>query len=189
MDSVATASATPFPRFVFLGTEHILTGYDHVLFLVAIVLVCQSLRTLVTCITLFTVAHSLTLILATFGVVRVSSNVVEPIIAASIAAVALLHLFAPGLNPYLPGLTFAFGLIHGLGFAGSIAPVLAAGTGGRSGLLSSLAGFNLGVELGQLLLILLSCHCCEWRRGAPRRLAFHSNRRAARRSRWSGLTG
>ncbi len=154
--SKATAAPfTTFPRFVFLGAEHIVTGYDHLLFLVAIVLACQSFRTLVICITVFTVAHSLTLILATLGVIRVSPDIVEPIIAASIVTVALLHLFAPGLNRYLPALTFAFGLIHGLGFAGSIAPVMAAGTGGRSGLIISLAGFNLGVELGQLLIVLL----------------------------------
>lgn len=151
----ASASSTPFPRFVVLGAEHILFGYDHVLFLVAIVLACQSLRTLVACITLFTVAHSLTLILASLGVVHVSAGVVEPIIAGSIVAVALLHLLAPGLTRYLPALTFVFGLIHGLGFAGSIAPVLAAGTGGQAGLVVSLAGFNVGVELGQLLLVLL----------------------------------
>jgi hydrogenase/urease accessory protein HupE len=134
-------------RFVALGIEHILTGYDHLLFLAGVLVVARRWRDVVQTVTAFTVAHSMTLALAAVGVLAVPSSIVEPLIAASVVYVGLENLFQP-----IPGsrwkLTFAFGLVHGLGF-GAILSDLGIGTAGTS-LLVPLAAFNAGVELGQI---------------------------------------
>ena len=139
-----------FWGFLRLGVEHIWTGYDHLLFLFALLVVCRSFRSIVAIITCFTLAHSLTLALATLNVVNVPSRLVEPAIAASIVFVGLENLVRRGQEP--PGrwaLTFAFGLIHGFGFA-SVLRELGVGQGGQ-GLAMPLFTFNLGVEIGQVV--------------------------------------
>jgi hydrogenase/urease accessory protein HupE len=151
-----TAPQAPPPAagvsFFRLGVEHILTGYDHLLFLAALLLVCASFREAATIITCFTVAHSVTLALAALDVVRVPSRVVEPIIAASIVYVALENVLAPGEQKARlirrAAVTFAFGLVHGLGFA-SVLRELGLGST-PDGVLLPLVKFNLGVEAGQL---------------------------------------
>ena len=159
---VASGSATPgappeaepaepptFWGFLKLGVEHIWTGYDHLLFLFALLVVCRSFRSIVTIISCFTLAHSLTLALATLNVVNLPSRLVEPAIAASIVFVGLENLFRRGEEPRGRwALTFAFGLIHGFGFA-SVLRELGVGQGGQ-GLAMPLFTFNLGVELGQV---------------------------------------
>jgi hydrogenase/urease accessory protein HupE len=136
-----------FSAFLRLGIEHILTGYDHLAFLFALLLVGSSFRSAAKLISSFTVAHSLTLALATFGLVQIPSSIVEPLIAASIVFVGLENLLR-GNQPNRWLLTFAFGLVHGLGFA-SVLRELGIGQTG-SGPLVPLLSFNLGVELGQL---------------------------------------
>lgn len=141
-------SAAPrgvFVAFVSLGIEHILTGYDHIAFVIALVVGSRRLRSILGVVTAFTLAHSITLALASMGYVHVPSNIVEPAIAASIAYVAVRNLSSRGTRSLWPE-AFGFGLIHGLGFAGSIAETLASETQK----LLALVGFNAGVEFGQL---------------------------------------
>ncbi len=146
--SASSAPRThPFARFVRLGVVHILGGLDHVLFLLAL-LVVSRLRELLQIVTAFTVAHSITLGLAVLGIVALPSRWVEAGIAATIVWVAFANLRGRRGAHRWP-LTFAFGLVHGFGFAAVLAELdLPA-----AGLLRTLVGFNLGVELGQLVLV------------------------------------
>jgi len=146
------AASPAFPDWVLLGIEHIFTGYDHLLFLAAIAIVATRLGGLAKAITAFTVAHSITLGLAALGIVRIPTGIVEPAIAASILFVAAENVLRRDPLKGRAALTFAFGLIHGFGFASVLAEQ---GVGG-SGALAALAGFNLGVEAGQLGIVLVA---------------------------------
>jgi hydrogenase/urease accessory protein HupE len=138
-----------FWGFVRLGIAHIWTGYDHLLFLFGLLVVCRSFRSIVGIISCFTVAHSITLALATLNIVNLPSRVVEPMIAASIFYVGVENLVRRGAEPRGRwALTFAFGLIHGFGFA-SVLRELGIGSNGH-GIAMPLFTFNLGVELGQV---------------------------------------
>ena len=147
----AEPAETPtFWGFLQLGVEHIWTGYDHLLFLFALLVVCRSFRSIVAIITCFTLAHSITLALATLEVVNLPSRFVEAAIAASIVFVGLENVVRRGEEPKGRwALTFAFGLIHGFGFA-SVLKDLGVGQGGQ-GLAMPLFTFNAGVELGQVV--------------------------------------
>ena len=134
-------------QFLVLGLEHILTGWDHLAFLFGLLVVGGNLRDAVKIITSFTIAHSLTLALATLNVIRIPSTVVEPIIAASIVYVGFENIVRDNFSKRWM-LTFAFGLIHGCGFA-SVLREMGIGQGGGS-VVTPLVCFNLGVELGQL---------------------------------------
>lgn len=148
----ATSSAPTFWGFLKLGVEHIWTGYDHLLFLFALLVVCRSFRSIVTIVSCFTLAHSLTLALATLEWVNLPARLVEPAIAASILYVGLENLWRRGEEPRGRwALTFAFGLIHGFGFA-SVLRDLGVGRASGSGLGLPLLSFNLGVELGQVVI-------------------------------------
>ena len=141
-------------RYLALGVEHILLGIDHLLFVLGLLLVVRGPWLLVTTVTAFTLAHSLTLALATLGLVAVPSRPVEAAIALSIVVLAAEILRARqgriGLTHRLPWLiAFVFGLLHGLGFAGALAEIgLPAGE-----IPLALLFFNLGVEIGQLMFI------------------------------------
>ena len=139
-------------RFLMLGIEHILTGYDHLAFLLALLLAGGSLRQNARIITSFTVAHSLTLALATLGLVNVSPAVVEPLIAVSIVFVGLENLFKRRLAARWL-VTFGFGLIHGLGFAATLRELGIGALGARVAI--PLLSFNLGVELAQIAIAAL----------------------------------
>ncbi len=143
-------AGSSFLDFLGLGLKHILIGYDHLLFLFSLLIVSRSLLATLKIITCFTVAHSITLALATFDVVQISGKVVEPLIAASIVFVAIENLVRGNQPKGRMLLVFAFGLIHGLGFA-SVLRELGVGTP-ASGMAMPLFSFNLGVELGQLLI-------------------------------------
>lgn len=140
--------ASVFGAYVALGVEHIATGYDHIAFLLALIVASRRLRGLLGVVTAFTLAHSLTLALAAFGVFDLPANVVEPVIALSIAWVGVRDTFVKAPARLWPE-AFGFGLVHGLGFAGSIAETLAA----EREQLQGLVGFNLGVEAGQLAIV------------------------------------
>jgi hydrogenase/urease accessory protein HupE len=136
--------------FIRLGVEHIWTGYDHLLFLFALLVVCRSFRSIVAIVSCFTLAHSLTLALATLEIVNLPSRLVEPAIAASIVYVGAENLLRRGAEPRGRwALTFAFGLIHGFGFA-SVLRDLGVGRGAQ-GIAMPLFTFNLGVEIGQIV--------------------------------------
>ena len=134
-------------RFCALGIRHILTGYDHLLFLAGLLVVVRRWRDVLQTITAFTVAHSVTLALATTGVVNVPSRIVEVLIAASIVYVGLENLVR-SVPCSRWKLTFGFGLIHGLGFATALRE-LGIGTDGIP-VAVPLMSFNVGVELGQV---------------------------------------
>ena len=137
-----------FLLFLKLGVEHILKGYDHLLFLLGLLVACRRFSTMAVIITCFTLAHSVTLALAALDVVALSPRVVEPLIAASIVFVGVENLVRRDEPRWRWVLTLAFGLVHGFGFAGVLKE---AGLGSAgSSLLVPLFSFNLGVELGQI---------------------------------------
>jgi hydrogenase/urease accessory protein HupE len=142
--------------FVVLGVEHILLGYDHLLFLLALLLVVTRLRDVVVLVTAFTAAHSVTLAAAALGWANLPPGVVEPVIAGSIVWVAVGSGWqvARGVEPRVPRALVAglFGLVHGFGFATALAEADLP----REGLLVGLLGFNLGVETGQLAFCLVA---------------------------------
>jgi hydrogenase/urease accessory protein HupE len=133
-------------KFFVLGVEHILTGYDHLVFLFGLLLVCASFKESAKIITSFTVAHSITLALAALEVVSIPSAVVEPLIAGSIAYVGIENLRKNRLS-WRWLLTFGFGLAHGFGFA-SVLTELGVGSGSHATV--ALFSFNAGVEIGQI---------------------------------------
>ena len=137
--------------YLKIGVQHILPGgTDHILFVLALFLASERLRSLVIQISAFTVAHTATLGLAAAGVVQPPASIVEPLIALSIAYVAVENLFFRDIAKWRPLIVFGFGLFHGLGFAGFIREVgLPPGQ-----FWSSLIGFNIGVEFGQLAVVL-----------------------------------
>ena len=151
--TVEHAVGASFLDFLTLGLKHILIGYDHLLFLFSLLIVSRSVLATLKIITCFTVAHSITLALATFDLVQIPGAVVEPLIAASIIFVAIENLVRGTQPKGRTLLVFAFGLIHGLGFA-SVLRELGVGTAG-TGVAVPLLAFNLGVELGQLLVAAL----------------------------------
>lgn len=139
-----------------LGVEHLLSGFDHILFIIGLVLLVRTPMKLVKVVTSFTVAHSLTLGLATYGLISLPQNVVEAVIALSIVflGVELVRkdeVRESLLMRYPWAITFVFGLLHGFGFAGALAETgLPQGTAALALLL-----FNLGVEAGQLIIVAL----------------------------------
>lgn len=155
-----------FKQFLILGIEHILLGFDHLCFLLALLLVATTLGSVIKIVTSFTIAHSITLALAAFDKVTLSPSIVEPMIAVSIVYVGLENIWRHGKD--LEGrwlLTFAFGLIHGFGFAG-VLKELNIGAGG-SGIAVPLVSFNVGVELGQLAVAALLWPLLQWLRSRP----------------------
>ena len=139
-----------FSQFLVLGIEHILTGYDHLVFLLGLLIAGATFKAAAKIITSFTVAHSITLALATLGVVRIPPSIVEPLIAVSIVYVGIENIFRREMGRRWL-LTFCFGLVHGFGFA-SVLHELGIGSGGLAGAAMPLLSFNLGVELGQVVI-------------------------------------
>jgi hypothetical protein len=142
-----------------LGFKHILPeGTDHILFVLGLFLLSCRLKPLLTQVTAFTVAHSITLGLAMYGVIRLPSTMVEPLIAASIAFVAVENICTPDLKPWRLVVVFCFGLVHGLGFSSVL---LSLGLPHRD-FLTALVSFNGGVELGQLAVITAAFLAVGW---------------------------
>lgn len=138
-------------RYVSAGIEHIFMGYDHIAFLIAIVLWARRLTPVIKIVTAFTVAHSLTLSLAALDIIRIPSAIVEPAIAASIVYVAAENFLSRDVEKRWR-ITFVFGLIHGFGFASALQEFGLP----RSALVPALASFNAGVEIGQLAIVSLA---------------------------------
>ncbi|MBF8184987.1 HupE/UreJ family protein [Nonomuraea sp. K274] len=139
-------------EFFLLGAEHLVFGLDHVLFLLALLIGARRLRDVVVTASAFTAAHSITFLLAAMGVVDVPGEIVEPVIAASIVVVAVANLLGredDRLGRWRLPIVFAFGLMHGLGFAGA----LDIDESGSWELLLSLLSFNVGIEAAQLAIV------------------------------------
>jgi hydrogenase/urease accessory protein HupE len=147
--AVTNAPSHPFSEFLGMGIKHILTGYDHLLFLFALLIGCKRIASVVKVITAFTIAHSISLALATLGWVEVPSRVVEPLIAATIVYVGIENVYRRQAVSHRALLTFGFGLIHGFGFAGALRE-MGVGSNG-SAVAVPLLAFNSGVEIGQMM--------------------------------------
>ena len=160
-----SARTSTFPDFFFMGVEHILTGHDHLLFLFGLLIAMSQFRATVWVITCFTLAHSTTLALAAFDVVRVSGYVVEPLVAATIVYVGVENLLRSEGPTGRWRLTLIFGLVHGLGFATDLREKLAGVVGAE--ITIPLLSFNLGVELGQMAVAALVLPLILWMRSEP----------------------
>lgn len=149
MPAAPVSGAATAWSLVHLGIEHILTGYDHLVFLLGLILVGGRMRSLLLAITAFTVAHSITLGLAALGVWTPAPSVIEPAIALTIAYVGIENWFLPdAARRWL--ITFPFGLIHGFGFAGALQEIALP----QEQIPMALLAFNGGVEIGQIAVLL-----------------------------------
>jgi len=138
--------------YTMLGVRHIIPlGFDHILFVTGLCLLNTRWKTIIWQASAFTVAHSITLGLSMKGIVTLSPLVVEPLIALSIVFVAVENIILNELKPWRILVVFLFGLVHGLGFASSLNEIGLP----RNRFLTSILSFNLGVEAGQLAVILL----------------------------------
>jgi hydrogenase/urease accessory protein HupE len=155
-ETALTAASPPsllqvIARYIGAGIEHIFVGYDHVAFLIAIVLWARRLTSVIKIVTAFTLAHSLTLSLAALDIVRIPNAIVEPAIAASIVYVAVENFLSRDVAKRWR-IAFAFGLIHGFGFASALQEFGLP----QGALILALASFNGGVEIGQLVIVSLA---------------------------------
>jgi hypothetical protein len=145
-----------------LGVEHILTGADHLVFLLGLILVGGGLRSMVGVVTAFTLAHSITLALAALSVFAPSPRLVEPAIALSIAYVGVENFFVKDARKRWR-ITFPFGLVHGFGFAAALREIALP----RAQVPIALVSFNLGVEVGQLAVLAVALPLVITARNAP----------------------
>ncbi len=155
--------ALPWPRqawaYLRLGFHHIVPeGADHILFVLGLFFLGLTWRKLLTQTTVFTVAHATTLFLSTYGIFSLPSRFVEPGIALSITWIAIENVVSPRLGVARLAIVFCFGLIHGLGFAGSLSDVPFP----RRDFLVALLGFNFGVDFGQLFVIAMAFLAVGW---------------------------
>ncbi|OOQ58352.1 hypothetical protein BC343_10055 [Mucilaginibacter pedocola] len=135
------------------GFLHIVPyGYDHILFVISLFLLSPKLKAILWQATAFTIAHSITLGLAMYHVINPPLHIVEPVIALSILYVALENIYSPKLRTSRIGVVFLFGLVHGLGFAGALSTLGLP----KDNYFTCLLMFNLGVELGQVTVIVLA---------------------------------
>jgi hypothetical protein len=143
-----------FWYYLAMGFRHIVPlGADHILFIAGLCLLNNNVRSMLWQATAFTVAHSITLALSLKNIIVAPAAVVEPLIALSIFFIAVENLITTQLKPWRIGLVFAFGLVHGMGFASSLNEVGLP----RNHFVTSILAFNVGVELGQVLIILAIC--------------------------------
>ncbi len=136
--------------FLKLGIEHLLTGYDHILFLLTVIIGLRFMES-IKAVTSFTLAHSLTMALAFLGAISLPAHIVESLIAITVIYVAIENIVRKNV-PRRWIWTFVFGLVHGLGFVGALKVI----TVSRSELILSLVSFNIGIELAQLLIVALA---------------------------------
>ena len=163
-DGSALSQADLIGRYGVLGFLHIVPrGLDHILFVLGLFLLSSRFRPLLFQVTAFTLAHAVTLALATYGLVRLPSSIVEPVIALSIVWIGVENVLGDELKPWRPAVVFLFGLLHGLGFAGVLAELgLPEGEW-----LPALVSFNVGIEIGQLAVLGLAFLAVGWARDRP----------------------
>jgi hydrogenase/urease accessory protein HupE len=139
--------------YLQLGFTHILPyGIDHILFILGIYLLSPNLKTVFIQATIFTIAHTITLALSSYEIIAVESSIVEPIIALSIVFIAIENIFAKDIKSWRIIIIFIFGLVHGLGFASVLNDLGLP----KSEFATALITFTVGVELGQIAVILLA---------------------------------
>ena len=146
------SSNTVFWKYILIGFEHIIPlGFDHILFITCVFFLNTDLKKVIIQASMFTLAHSITLGLAMYGIIRPPANIIEPLIAISIVFLAIENIISDKVKPWRLVMVFLFGMVHGMGFAGALSqmgmPQYAFAT--------ALISFNVGVELGQLTVILL----------------------------------
>jgi hydrogenase/urease accessory protein HupE len=150
--------------YLRLGFKHIVPeGTDHLLFVLGLFFLGITWRKLLSQTTVFTIAHATTLFLSTYGVVTLPSRYVEPGIALSIAWIAIENVFEPRLGPSRLAVVFAFGLVHGLGFASSLSEIPFP----KRDFIVALLGFNVGVDIGQLSVMAAAFMLVGWFRHQP----------------------
>jgi hypothetical protein len=135
-------------------------GWDHVLFILGLFLGLRSVGNLLGLVTMFTVAHSFTLALSAYGAIQVPAAIIEPLIAASIAWVAIENIVFPQTGRWRYGLVLMFGLLHGLGFAAALRELELP----TDGYLLSLLSFNIGIELAQIAIVASAYFLVGWLR-------------------------
>jgi hypothetical protein len=151
-------------EYIYQGFVHILPqGLDHILFVLALFLLATKTSTLLWQVSAFTLAHTITLALGIFGIINLPSSIVEPLIALSIAYVAIENIFYHKLTKWRLPIIFAFGLLHGLGFAAVLVELGLP----KSEYVSSLISFNIGVELGQITVVALALLATRWFANKP----------------------
>jgi hydrogenase/urease accessory protein HupE len=155
--------AQQITSFIGLGIEHIFTGYDHILFLISLLMLGGTLPYLIKVVSAFSLSHSITLTLAVLNIVSVPSRWVEIVIALSIAYIAAENLWRKEPNKARWQLAFGFGLIHGLGFSSALQELELP----RNNLVTSLASFSVGIEIGQMSIVLLTYVCLSYLRKLP----------------------
>ncbi len=139
-------------KYLKLGYTHILPyGFDHVLFILCVFFLNTSLKKIIMQATMFTLAHSITLALAVYGIITPPPDIIEPLIAISILLLALENIYTSKIKPWRMVMVFLFGLVHGMGFAGALSEL---GLPSYS-FATALISFNIGVELGQLTVIIV----------------------------------
>ena len=141
-----------FWKYTLIGIQHIIPeGFDHILFITCVFFLNPSLKKVIIQASMFTVAHSITLGLAMYGIIKPPANIIEPLIALSIVFLAIENIVSDKVRPWRLVMVFLFGMVHGMGFAGALSqlgmPQYAFAT--------ALISFNVGVEIGQLSIILL----------------------------------
>jgi hypothetical protein len=140
-----------FWKYLQLGFTHIIPlGFDHILFILCVFFLNSNIKQIILQASMFTLAHSITLGLAAYGVINPSPAIVEPIIALSILFLALENIYSNKVKPWRMVMVFLFGLVHGMGFAGALSQLGMP----RYAFTEALISFNVGVELGQLTIIL-----------------------------------
>ena len=140
-----------FWKYLGIGYEHIIPlGFDHILFILCVFFLNTGIRKIILQATMFTLAHSITLGLAMYGIIHPPPEVVEPLIAVSILFLALENVLSDKVKPWRMVMVFLFGMVHGMGFAGALSEMGMP----RYAFATALIAFNVGVELGQLSIIL-----------------------------------
>lgn len=163
--------------FLYLGAKHMLTGYDHLLFLVGVVFFLRRLKDIIQYVTLFTIGHSLTLLLGVFGGIRVNPFLIDAIIGLSVAYMAFGNMEGfkkiVGFEPNMRLTVLVFGLFHGLGLATKVQEFNLV----KNGMVTNILSFNVGIELGQVLgLSIVLLVLTIWRTsGSFKRYAFTAN--------------
>ena len=140
-----------FWKYMLIGYEHIIPlGFDHILFILCVFFLNTNIKQIILQASMFTLAHSITLGLAMYGLINPPANIIEPLIAISIVFHAIENIYSTKVKPWRMVMVFLFGLVHGMGFAGALS-----GLGmPQYAFATALISFNVGVELGQITIIL-----------------------------------